>query len=863
MSLSQLIKDYIETINSFYDSSYGDINITFMVKFLVFYLSESIKFIVQYILNLRWLNDFYSFKIVIPRLIHSNFIELSSLGNYRPYLFSFFRNPNLIPDAFFFGLFNSLILSIPFSSSQILWLRRLTVEGVLSGIVSGLGIILSQFLLNICILIGFRFVIFPWFSFEALTYILGLVLTLKVIFTIANRPMMRIKFYQRTQLVKIFILHFILTWTEQTTLFQYLSNFSFNPEATLFETLGPDHEVYSDLLNWNYLSGLLFGSILWTTFFGWSFLSVGYSSSKFFKFPYSYWVRYSHNSSIVLLIAFTMTSFPYYNLDYLVSSPLGFVSQDDALKNTQLRVNSRDLRKGRLGEYSSHTSLDTDISIFDRARYQTSPEVELTFEDLNYQGEYVWRSRNDRIASGSGGIVNKLIKKFLPRFKKVKKRFIQSKEIKEKLQATKFGINLERFSNRLSLEGPSNQDYIPGSLLSTESEGLIRRFIGDYQSEVVRSNLPEPYNEVEQDSYSAFSELVRYGFDGFAGFEEIESDEFEQRLGKRIKLKYYLNPIYRTILGTEISNFLSRQPKRYSLTSKEETALFRNRLVLANYYDSLRAYSKIPYLEAFNELFTGPKSYANRVYNQQFKGTLKIVRRLFSVNLTLKSNPSKESILKFDQPLYKQKTLEKSPLFHEELNYNNSKLVEQSPFLKESNSIPFYAGWDERFRRFLVTNYWLSYSETGVKTEYLDAFSQQKLNLNLNLDRRKSSRKPKLKNVRFITWPLSKTKIEKLKDNSKVSATLMFSSYDDPANVLQRDIFEYTEPEDNDIRLIYDTLPSLLRRVDLRDKDKERIYLKPLRGGIIWRGGEITKLKFKEVQDILTQYIRDWRDSNP
>lgn len=859
MSLSQLIKDYIDTINSFYDSFYGDIDVTFMLKFLTFYLSESIKLIFQYIWNFRWLSDFYSFKIAIPQLIDSNLVELYSLQNYKSYLFSFFRNPNFIPDVFIFGLVNSLILSLPFSSSHILWLRRLTVEGVLSGMISGLGIILSQFLLNISVLIGFRFVIFPWFSFEGLNYIIGLVLTFRVIFATANRPTIRIKYYQRTQLVKIFILHFILTWTEQSTLFQYLTNLSFNPEATLFEVLGPDHGIYSDLLNWSYLSGLFFGSILWTTFFGWGFLSIGYSSSRFFKFPYSYWVRYLHYSSLVLLIAFNITSFPYYNLDYLVSSNLGFVSQDDALKNTQLRVNSRDLRKGRLGEYSSHTSLDTDISIFDRARYQSSSEVELTFEDLNYQGEYVWRSRNDRIASGSGGIVNKLIKKFLPRFKKIKKKFLQTKELKENLRAAKVGINLDKFSNKLSLDEPSTDSYIPGSLLSTESEGLIRRFIGDYQSEVVRSNLPEPYNQVEPDSYSAFSELVRYGFDGFSGFEERESDEFEQRLGKRIKLKYYLNPVYRSILGTEVSSFLRRQPKRYSLTPKEENDLFRNRLVLANYYDSLRAYSKIPYIEAFSELFTGPKSYANRVYNQQFKGTLKIVRRLFSISLERRRNPNNESILKFDQPLYKDKLVEKSALLHEELNYNSTVSVDQNPFLKEANSIPFYAGWDERFRRFLVTNYWLSYSETGMKMDYPDILNNQDLNPNFN--RKKINRKAK--NIRFITWPLSKAKIETLKDNSKVSATLMFSSYDDPANVLQRDIFEYAEPEDYEIRLIYDTLPSLLRRVDLRDKEKAKIYLKPLRGGIMWRGGETTKLKFQEAQEILTKYIRDWRDSNP
>nr|UXE31126.1 hypothetical protein Ycf1 [Ostreobium quekettii] len=841
MSFSQFIKDYIDTINSFYDSFSGDINLTFLLKFFVFYIGQSIKFLVEYIFTFRWLNDFYSFKIIIPQLINSNFNELYASENSISNFFSFFDNPNLTPNFFIIGLFNSLILAIPFSSSQILWLRRLTVEGRPSGIASGLGIILGQFLLNICVLLGFRFIVFPWYSFESLHYIFGIILTLSIVYTIAHKPIKRIKSSDTTQLVKIFILHFILTWTEQSTLFQYLSNISFSPEATLFEILAPDKGLASILSHWSYFSGLLFGSIFWTAFFGWVVLAIGYSASKFFNFSYSIWIRNFNFSCLTLIIAFTLTSFPYYNLDYLITSPLGFISQDDALKRLQLRVNSIDLKKGRLGEYSSHTSLDTDIAIFDRGRYQTSSEVELTFEDLNYQGEYVWRARNDRLASGSAGLVNKLISKFLPKLKKARSGLSSNTKLK----------NIkENVSENTTLEGNNFETSTSNYPFFTDTDDLVKRFLSDYQADVTNSTIPESY-DFDQEPYSAFSELVRYGFDTFATFEAVESDEFEEKLGKKIKSKYYSNLVYKSILNIEISNFLGRQPKTYSLSKEEENNLFRNRLILANYYDSLREYAKTPYAESFKELFLGPKSYANRVYNQQFKGTLKILRRLFSITLENKNNRKNESVLKFDQPLYKQNINDQNPILHEELKDNINKI--STPFLQEAASIPFYAGWDETLHKFLVTNYWLAYSDTGIKVDYSNILH----NINKKSDNKKSN------TVHFITWPLSKEKIEQLKSNNRISANLMFSSYDDPANEQQRDIFEYAESDDYDVRLIYDTLPSILKRVDLRDKDKEHVYVKPLRGGILWRGSEMAKFKISELLDIIVKFTRDWRDSNP
>ena len=857
MSFSQFLKDYINNINNFYDSfpGDGDVDLAFILKFSLFYITQSIKFLAKYILAFRWFNDFHSFKITIPQLISSNFNSLYSSYSSTSSFFSFFDNPSFIPNFFIIGLFNGLILSIPCSSSQILWLRRLTVEGLPSGIASGLGIISSQFLLNVCILLGLRFIIFPWYSFESLNYICGIILTLAVIYNIAHRPIKRIKSSNTVQLVKIFILHFILTWTEQSTLFQYLSNVSFSPEPTLFETLAIDKGIHSILSHWTYFSGLLFGSIFWTIFFGWVVLSIGYSSSKFFDFSYSIWVRNFNSLSLTFLIAFALTSFPYYNLDYLIASPLGFIGQDDALKNFHLRVNSRDLKKGRLGEYSSHTSLDTDVSTFDRGRYQTTSEVELTFEDLNYQGEYVWRARNDRISSGSAGLVNKLVSKFLPRLKDAKSKLIASTKLKNVKSKRNINIDVDIFENDLFNENENEEDFDTSDHSSfIDYENLIKRFMWDYQADVTSSSLPEPYNIVDQEPYSAFSELARYAFDSFATFEEVESDEFEEKLGKRIKSKYYSNIVYKSILDFELSNFLSRQPKSYSLTKAEENDLFQKRLILASYYDNLRDYSKMPYFEAFQDLFLGPKSYANRVYNNQFKGTLKIIRRLFSISLERKYNRNRESVLKFDQPLYKETLSDQNPLLHEELNDDYLDTI-PTPFLREVNPIPFYAGWDNKLRKFIVTNYWLANSYTGIKTDYSKIFNVP------NLISKRSSRKSKM--INFVTWPLSRQKMERLKNYSQKSVALMFSAYDDPAYEQQRDIFEYTESDDYDIRVVYETLPSILKRVDLRDKEKERVYVRPLRGGVIWPGNEPARLSLKDILEIIKKIGRDWRDSNP
>lgn len=860
MTFSHLIKDFVDALNDFYGSFYGSSDFSEIAKFTLFFLLNSSKFLIQYILTFKWFSDFCFLKISIPKILYSSFMDNPILDNPSFYIFNFFNIPNFTQYPFFSGLVNSCLFSLPVSANQILLLRRVTVEGVYAGTAAGLGLVFGQFLFLICIVFGFRFIIFPWLSAEILHYLLGVILTLSAVYVIANKPIRRIKVSEKDTLKKIFIFHVGMTWTEQTTFFPYLSNVSFSPEPTIFEMLNSDDSIEALINHWAYSSGLLAGSITLTLFCGGFVFWLGYALSTRLNFTYSRWVRTIHYGSLITLIAFSLTSFGYYSFDYVTTAPFGFISEDDGLRNYHIQTTSGDFKKGRLGEYSSHTSLETDAAPFDRGHYLTSSEVELTYEDLNYQGEYIWRSRNDRLSSGSPGLINKLIKKFLPRLKRSRFMafFKKDQEQNQKLnkyqlkkqaaeearkQAEKLAQEEYEEDEDIEDENDEYEDdedfsldiYSPMYNYVCEREDLIQRFIDNYQIDTQQSVAPDFYHEIGQEPYSAFSELAKYGFDSFASLEDIESDEFEETLGKRLKSKYYSNWVYKYLLNIDFAEFFSRQPKKYFLTEEEEELLFNRRLLLANYYDSLLGYFQTPYSDTYEELFIGSKSYANKVYNQQFIGTLKIIRQLFSIDVDDKENEENKIILKYDKPLFKEELDEQNPLIHEEVDEDNifeDFDEEEDVFLEEATSTPFYAGWDLKSRKFLITNYLLT-----------------RLNLNRATKNIKKMgyRMPKRsKSIYFISWPLKKARIENIKNFENYHLNLSYSAYTDPSNELQKDIFEYSEIEESDIRLIYETLPSILKRVDLRDKDKSVILLHPLKGGLAWPGNEPLRLEIRE-----------------
>ena len=844
MSIVSFIKDYIYEIYNFYDSATGQIDLASSIKFTLFYFVQSIKFLFQYIVTLQWVSDFTAFKIVIYDFVQSSFIN-NTLFFKAPIFsfFNFFEPPQFKNNLFLLGIINSFFFALPFTSNHLLWLRRITVEGWFSGLVAACGIILGQTLLIACVLFGFRFVIFPWFSFESFNSIFGTILTLNIIIKIIERPIRRLRRYEIERLKKAFFLHFLLTLVEQTTIFQYISSLSISPEPSLFESINSINQTESIFAHIQYFSGIFGGMIFWTLGFGGLILYLGDVIPKIFKFSYSLWVIYFHKYSIILLIAINIANFGNYNIDYLWTSPLGFTYLDAGLTGYQLKTNVKDIKKGKLGDYSRRNSLDTEVAIFDRNRYLSLADLELTFEDLNYQAEYAWRTRNDRLSANSQGVVNKWIARFLPD---------KNARLRKKLLSQP----LPKFEPDRSEYGPVGGPFVGQKIYKNT---FVERFLEDQHADVVDEEFSDPYGSTDEEPFSAILEILNYGFDPFPNVE-FPSDEFEYRLGLRIKEKHYLNPVYRNIVRLDWESFFGGQPRKYFLTEAEENELFKKRLILANYYDSLRQYSKLIFSSDFKEIFNGPKSYANRVYNQQFKGTLKIIKRLFPITLDAVDNPKKNSILKFDQPLYKSKKDKNNPLVHEELLKKfklkslKAKKIRKNKkvFIKPTNPSPLYAGWDAKTRKFVVTNYKFVNFDANYQVNYSNVFNDYSLQYLLinTID----SKKPK--KLEFITWPISKEKLEDLKSKTIRPEVLMFTSFDDPTNEDQMDIFEYPEVEGFEPQLMFEILPMNLKRVDLTERHKILAILRPLRGGFVWSGSDA-----KPVNEILSKYKNKIKES--
>jgi len=528
-----------------------------------------------------------------------------------------------------------------------------------------------------------------------------------------------------------------------------------------------------------------------------------------------------------------MTSIPFYSADYLLTGPFGFISQDSVFKNTGLAQNTiQDV--GRVGLLSSAESglkyLDIDVAPFDRGDYLTlsDPAVvqPLSFEDLNYQGEFGWTSRYDKMSSISDSKSG-----FFTLSKVFKKQKTPQNEVSSESRETKFlDVNKLLLENNLTdilLETDDDSDNKAGDI----DHEVVKRFIQDY-------NLPEP-GEEDLDFLKPYSDIYNTSFPG----DFLRSDSFvEKDIEQKIKDKYYSNPIYKTLLALDIDFFLKRQPQKYQLSPSQESDLYTKRRILESYYDSLRTYSQLPYFETFDTFFDGAKSFSSKVYNQQFKGTLRSVRRLFSLTPSIEfpsKNPLFEkttsTILKFDQPLYSDiEKIQFSP-YHEEISLpeieSKRTTFIQNNFLPK----PLYAGWDEQTRKFVITNKFLPRTLAGYKVN-IESENRQKF----SKDSSSISLEPKLsKKIKFTTWPLGLQKLVSEKEKSPIPYVTLFKSVNKDSRDPSIEITESIVSE-------FTTLPSNLERYEKAQMEKGKTKkaedrfesLAPKRGGFIWPGNK-------------------------
>lgn len=915
--LTETLKNTIEVINEIYKiQSPGVQWITFLK-----YLWNVALDLLLYIGTLQWLNDFVRFSINIPQEAESVFADLVNhfLNNSSPPQFDLlttepWANTHVFDfqgASFFSGFFSCFFLYFPLSTTQFIWLRRVIIDGEWAGRAATTGIIIGHLSLLGCCLFGFRTLINTWFGIEPLSYFLGIWLIFIVIFEMTNRPIRILKKHQKKELLKIFLINFSLVWTDQSGFYQFFGNLSLHGGTSILDFTHYNSQISIIL----YFCGIIFGSFVWTFVISNSIIRLGYLFTKFTTYPYSFWIRGLNHFCLIGCIALTITSFPYYGTDYLFLNPLGFNSQDnifETLPFPRLKADTKDTAKGRMGEKSSFASMDTDLSLFDRGQYAGGPTVEFHIESLNYQEEYAWRSRFDKLSSRSfnkgGGFFNQYlttqlgpVEQALKKQRREKKRAQQIKKLNrlinknEKLESLNLANSPQINEENIQLHEKNSLPLLlslptdPTEFLSYY-ENLIERFIENYTAEANTedSAVPDLVDE-KMIHFSAFSEIAKYSFDLFSIFEALEFDPIDEELAKEIKEKFSENLVYRFLVNFDISNFVQRQILEQRLTTKDEISLFEKRLALGEYYDTLRNYSKLPINNIFKPLFCGPKSYSNRIYNQQFKGTLKIVERLFSIHLEDENNIPKlpnpdpfalqensenltkeekeeqlylklqkePSVLKFDQPLYKKRFLKKNPLIHEQfLDYNTKTTqdADSNPFIKETQPLPFFVGWNNEQRKFVLTNRFLT------RQKIFKNVSMSKKSKNNFQKFRKTFNKPqknKLQTFTFTTWPVTE---KALKQNSKLSR--LFQTREEMIKSGSGDdLFKYSEPLMEEDTIIYETLPSLIKRVELKNPEKLKTSLKPIRGGWIWPGN--VQLKYKiQVPYQIQNLFKNWNFLN-
>lgn len=801
MSFVTTIRDYVETLNTISDSLGQNFTVTSFFSETALYVFKTLQSGFVYILSFQWIRDFTFLPIVLPQSSAAIFRENFFLETPSKIFFEFLEIPDLHQNKFILGLFNSFFLSLPISIVHILSIRRLLIQGIPSGLYSIGGYLTGQILFLSLTIFGVRQILIPWLTLEPFNYVLGAILSFRIIYSMTGENLKSLTGWFLPQYRTYFLLSFILAWCEQSSLFQYLGNLTLSSNVTVLESFSSNSSISSFFNHFSYICGISSGSLVFTCFWGFLFLQVKNWCILYTPLFLSSIIQLINKTTFVLALALSLSSIPFYGFDYLVTGPLGFLSQDSVFKNTVFdQTKIKDV--GGVGLLSSPESfykyIDIDVSTFDRGDYLTTQDVQqaLSFEDLNYRGEFDWTTRNDKVSgisdSRSGFFTLSKV------FKKQKKQQPESE----------YQSRLNEKSALNSLLTEKEYEFDP-TLVETNPE-IAKRFTEWYdvdntdpQSETAK--VIEPYKQLYIVSFPA----------DYLRNESVSEKEIEQK----IKEKYYSNPVYKNLLTLDVDLFLKRQPQSYQLTGEQEVDLYTKRRILESYYDSLREYSKLPYNEFFESFFDGAKSFSNKVYNQQFKGTLRSVRRLFALRVNTESdnqNPL-EPILKFDQPLYELSETSKFSPYHEELinKEQNSTLIQN-----QLTSKPLYAGWDEQLRKFVITNKFLPRTLAGYKVN-IENETRKKFSHNSKKHGQK---------IKFTAWPLSLKTLTTPKNESNIPYITLFKNVDSSSTESFGDGFS--------------TLPANLERFERLQVEKGEIQeaqeqfesLAPKRGGFIWPG---------------------------
>lgn len=423
MSLVTSVKDYVEITHKLIEieplKNYTEYGAVF--TYFIFSIGDFFKQFFSFSL----FKNIWSIPVIIPDIASAMISEVSVLDGYFHNAFTFLEtnvntgtNPNLVIfEKFIIGLINSLFLILPTTTSHLITLRRFVMQGLEAGYMAGLGTLAGNFLWLSSIILGLRFIVIPWLSLDIFRYLLGFILLVKYIWDSSKERRMVLEDLSKW---KIFLLNFLLTLTEQSCIYPFISNLSIGPDASVLEGFPAENYPLFLAIHGAYLFGILIGSFSLLQFSCWFWENPAFSiylwitTKSSFKISTSSYFKILNFTFLYATMLCAIASIPYYGLDYTITNPIGLVPQDRILdqkksqtdpdklipetaflginstdKNSRIRdgVHARRERwKQRLIKYQAF-----DASLYDQGVYDF-----LTIEDLNYGFDRFWLRRKMR-----------------------------------------------------------------------------------------------------------------------------------------------------------------------------------------------------------------------------------------------------------------------------------------------------------------------------------------------------------------------------------------------------------------------------------------------------------------------------------
>lgn len=786
MFLTTFIKDYIDSLGDLQYVLQNRENFAQLIPLTAGFVVSGVKMVLVYLFTFQWLRDLVYLPVVLPNLVDQAINERLIIGG-SPNLLEFSSFLTTKENLFTTGLLNSFFYSLPISVSSFIILRRATLGTKESYLSSILGTALGRTTLLGAILFGMRWIIIPWAKFEPLPSLLGLILTVNI----AHHFLSEKGLDKRQQpLIQYVGFSFLLSWTEQTVFFPYLS--SFGSLESLFN-------VQSNLTSQNllYLIGFFTGNIVFLTGFSLVAIQLKKLIQSILLVAEFNLERKLNYFFVISLLTASFATFPYYSIDYLATAPFGF------LKNDQIILNARDYTKNQLLKdvfmqdqqlmQTASVSIDQDDSrLIEFSNYQTDKrENGKTPEDVLYKAQFdsVTRLQRQQESDKEGSeALRNVLTKFLPqqnsvsKAPKVNEEIVWNDEFDEPLSDSLRNNSFrQKYSDPKYLELPDETNTASGERSALEMLTLLQSFRD--------ANIdPAVYNPTDE-------ELI-----------------FKQR--------YYDNPVYQILLKSDINSFLSAQPKEYFLTSSEKEKIQTTRRALFAYANSLRKYQEMPNAEEFKSYLLGVKSYSNQIYNHQFNGTWTLIRRLFQVN------PSTDftNVVSYDQPLFA--TEKDRPNFnHEELDSESNKGTYTFQ-LQSMNPLPLYAGWDASTNRFVLTTRFLNFKEANTAFVPFEGLASKDFITNNN-------------KVFFTSWPILSTEKDKSQNSSYRGLTLT-----DVTSELKKDVeSKLLQQFNKEYSFSKDSFANLPINIQTAGSEEGNVILPPTFGGWLWPGKSATLIR--------------------